>query len=58
MEWTGLEKFTRERFDELTRVDPAAWRNEVQDHGRLYDTLKSRMPRELYEQKERLEKAL
>ena len=58
IEWSGLEKFTRERFDELNKVDPAVWRNEVKDHARLYDTLKSRMPKELYEQKDRLERSL
>jgi phosphoenolpyruvate carboxykinase (GTP) len=58
IEWGGIENFSRARFDELTKVDPAVWRKEVEDHARLYDTLKSRMPKELYEQREALEKAL
>ncbi|MBI3045892.1 MAG: phosphoenolpyruvate carboxykinase (GTP) [Betaproteobacteria bacterium] len=58
LDWTGLESFTRERFEELTRVDPAAWRKEVQDHAELFDKLKARMPKELYQQREQLERAL
>jgi phosphoenolpyruvate carboxykinase (GTP) len=58
MEWSGLESFSRARFDELTKVDPAVWRKEVQDHAELYDKLKSRMPQELYAQRDALEKAL
>ena len=58
LEWSGLEGFTRDRFEELTKVDAAVWRKEVQDHAELYDKLKSRMPQELYAQREALEKAL
>jgi len=58
LDWTGLEGFSRERFGELTRIDPAVWRKEVQDHAELFEKLKSRMPQELYAQREALEKAL
>ena len=58
LEWSGLESFTRARFDELNKVDPAVWRKEVKDHKALFDKLKARMPQELYEQRERLERAL
>lgn len=57
-EWAGLEGFTRERFGELTKIDPAVWRKEVQDHAELFEKLKSRMPQELYAQREALERAL
>ncbi|MGH8635269.1 MAG: phosphoenolpyruvate carboxykinase (GTP) [Burkholderiales bacterium] len=58
MEWSGLESFTRARFEELTKVDPVAWRKEVQDHAELFDKLKARMPQELYAQRDELERAL
>jgi phosphoenolpyruvate carboxykinase (GTP) len=57
LEWAGLD-FPRERFEELSKVDPAVWRKEVKDHAELYEKLKARMPRELYEQREKLERAL
>jgi phosphoenolpyruvate carboxykinase (GTP) len=58
LEWVGLESFTRERFEELTRVDPQVWRKEVKDHAELFDKLKARMPQELYALREELERAL
>jgi phosphoenolpyruvate carboxykinase (GTP) len=58
LEWGGLESFTRARFDELMKLDPAAWRKEVKDHAELYEKLKARMPQELYAQREALERAL
>ncbi|MCC7484796.1 MAG: phosphoenolpyruvate carboxykinase (GTP) [Burkholderiales bacterium] len=58
IEWSGMDGFTRERFAELTRVEPAAWHREVADHAALFEKLRSRMPRELYAQREALEKAL
>ncbi|MGH8648132.1 MAG: phosphoenolpyruvate carboxykinase (GTP), partial [Burkholderiales bacterium] len=58
MEWSGLEGFTRARFEELTKVDPVAWRKEVKDHAELFDKLKARMPKELYALREQLERAL
>ena len=57
LEWTGLD-FPRARFEELSKVDTAVWRREVKDHAELFDKLKSRMPKELYEQREQLERAL
>ena len=47
-------RFTRERFEELTKFDPAVWRKEVKDHAELFDKLKARMPKELYAQREQL----
>ena len=58
MEWSGLESFTRERFNELSKVDPVAWRKEVKDHAELFEKLKSRMPQELYALRDQLERAL
>jgi phosphoenolpyruvate carboxykinase (GTP) len=57
LDWNGLD-MPRERFEELTRFDPALWRKEVKDHAELFDKLKARMPKELYAQREQLERAL
>jgi phosphoenolpyruvate carboxykinase (GTP) len=57
LEWTGLD-FSRERFEELSKVDPVVWHREVKDHAELYEKLKARMPRELYEQRDQLERSL
>jgi len=58
MEWTGLDGFGRKEFEQLTRVDPADWRKEVKDHAELFDKLKARMPKELYDLRDQLERAL
>jgi GTP-dependent phosphoenolpyruvate carboxykinase len=42
----------------LTRVDREVWRKELKDHAELYDKLKARMPRELYDLRADLEGAL
>jgi GTP-dependent phosphoenolpyruvate carboxykinase len=42
----------------LTRVDREVWRKEVKDHAELYEKLKARMPRELYDLRTELERAL
>jgi phosphoenolpyruvate carboxykinase (GTP) len=57
IEWSGLD-LGRERFAELSRIDSAVWRKEVQDHAELFEKLKARMPKELYKQREQLEGAL
>jgi len=57
IEWSGLD-IDRERYAELTRIDSGLWRKEVKDHAELFEKLKARMPKELYKQRERLERAL
>ena len=57
LDWHGLD-FSRETFEKLTAVDRGEWTEELKDHGRLFDTLKSRMPGELDEKREELERAL
>jgi phosphoenolpyruvate carboxykinase (GTP) len=49
---------SREAYEKLAAVDPKAWRNEVQDHGKLFDQLKSRLPGEMEDKRKELEKAL
>jgi phosphoenolpyruvate carboxykinase (GTP) len=58
LEWSGLEGFTRERFAALNKVEPAEWRKEVKDHAELFGKLKSRMPKELLDLRDQLERSL
>ena len=58
LEWAGIENFTRERFEMLNKVDSAVWHKEVKDHTELYEKLKSRMPKELYDLRDQLERSL
>ncbi|MBM4397473.1 MAG: phosphoenolpyruvate carboxykinase (GTP) [Deltaproteobacteria bacterium] len=51
LDWTGLP-LPRERFDELTRVDPAAWREEVSSHSDLFGRIGDRLPAALREAEE------
>jgi phosphoenolpyruvate carboxykinase (GTP) len=57
LDWEGLN-VTREDYEKLTNIDAAAWREEVKDHGRLFEQLKSRMPAELANKRNELEHAI
>jgi phosphoenolpyruvate carboxykinase (GTP) len=57
LEWNGLD-MTHGRFAKLTDVDYPAWREEVRDHARLFEQLKSRLPQELAAKQHELEMAL
>jgi phosphoenolpyruvate carboxykinase (GTP) len=46
IDWAGLESVTPEKFHELTRVDTHMWRDELRQHGELFDQLKTRLPAE------------
>ena len=57
LDWQGLD-MSRETYEKLAKVDPQAWRAEVQDHGKLFDQLKSRLPNEMEAKRRELEKAV
>jgi phosphoenolpyruvate carboxykinase (GTP) len=57
MDWQGMEGFDKARFEQLMTLDPAQWRQELVDHGALFEQLKSRMPGELMAKREELAKA-
>jgi phosphoenolpyruvate carboxykinase (GTP) len=46
IDWRGL-KMTEARFAELTRIDVAAWRSELELHEEWFEKLKDRLPRPL-----------
>ena len=58
LEWHGLEKVSRELFENLETVDPQLWQAELKDHQALFDKLASRMPAELTQKRAELERAL
>lgn len=58
LEWRGLDSVDRETFSKLTAVDAGLWRDELKDHAELFDKLKSRLPSEMVQQREELERAL
>jgi phosphoenolpyruvate carboxykinase (GTP) len=51
VDWRGLP-FSRERFDELQAVDPAAWRREVIEHEELFIELHDHLPPEMVYERE------
>jgi phosphoenolpyruvate carboxykinase (GTP) len=57
LDWNGLN-VTRQDYEKLTNVDPQAWREEVRDHSRLFEQLKTRLPSELADKRRELEQAI
>jgi phosphoenolpyruvate carboxykinase (GTP) len=57
-DWAGNTDMTEAKFGVITRIDPAQWKQELEAHGKLFDKLRSRLPRELPLQRELLESGL
>ncbi|MBI2485459.1 MAG: phosphoenolpyruvate carboxykinase (GTP) [Deltaproteobacteria bacterium] len=47
IDWRGLESFTKEKFQELMRVDSDMWKREVLSHEELFIKLYDKLPKEL-----------
>jgi len=47
IEWQGLEAVTPKSFEQLTKVDPQLWKQELKQHKELFDKLSDKLPREL-----------
>ena len=58
LNWTGLEKFTREQYDEIAGVNAAAWQKEVASHDELLGKLGAHLPRELEQLRAQLHQRL
>ncbi len=58
LQWRGLERFTREQYEEIARVDGPAWRKEVESHDELLGRLGAHLPRELESRRTRLHEKL
>jgi phosphoenolpyruvate carboxykinase (GTP) len=55
LSWDGLP-FTRAQFDAVTSIDAAAWQQELQSHGELFQQLAARLPAQLLSTKAQFER--
>jgi phosphoenolpyruvate carboxykinase (GTP) len=58
LNWRGLEKFTREQYQEIARVDDAAWREEIASHDELLGKLGTHLPGALEQRRSELHQRL
>ncbi len=54
MNLKGMEEMTRERFDEMMKIDPEEWRNELVLQNELFLKLYHELPKEMIYQRELL----
>jgi phosphoenolpyruvate carboxykinase (GTP) len=54
IDWTGLESFPRQTFEELQSFDRAAWQNEVLQHEELFMKLHDHLPPQMVYERELL----
>jgi phosphoenolpyruvate carboxykinase (GTP) len=47
LNWAGLERFERGRYEELTRIDERAWSEELKSHDELFGKLAGHLPQAL-----------
>jgi phosphoenolpyruvate carboxykinase (GTP) len=47
LSWAGLDKFPADQYRELSRVEQAAWKEELASHDELLGKLGAHLPREL-----------
>jgi phosphoenolpyruvate carboxykinase (GTP) len=57
LNWKGLN-FSAAQFDQVTSIDPAAWRAELQLHAELFEQLAYHLPAEMGATKSRIEERL
>ena len=44
LNWAGLERFERARYEEIARVDEQAWAAELKSHDELFSKLAGHLP--------------
>ncbi|HMP74351.1 MAG TPA: phosphoenolpyruvate carboxykinase (GTP) [Kiritimatiellia bacterium] len=54
IDWRGLDEMTRERFDEVMKIEPTEWHHELVLQDELFIKLYSHLPKELVFQRELL----
>jgi phosphoenolpyruvate carboxykinase (GTP) len=47
LNWSGLDRFERARYDEIARVDEQSWGAELKSHDELFSTLAGHLPPDL-----------
>ena len=58
LDWTGLEKLSSMQYAELTRIDTAAWKDELHSHDELFGKLGSHLPPPLEARRGRMHERL
>jgi phosphoenolpyruvate carboxykinase (GTP) len=58
LDWSGLERFSREQFAAATAIRHDEWQDELASHDELFAKLGARLPRELQLRREALGLAL
>jgi phosphoenolpyruvate carboxykinase (GTP) len=57
-DWAGNTEMNAKKFAAITHIEPAQWKQELDAHGKLFDKLAARLPRELPLLRELLELGL
>jgi phosphoenolpyruvate carboxykinase (GTP) len=57
IDWEGTG-ITKAEFDTLTKVDTDMWKQELENHGELFEKLKDRLPREMVLKRELMQLAM
>jgi phosphoenolpyruvate carboxykinase (GTP) len=47
LNWEGLDHFSRENYEQLMSIDSQHWREELQQHGQLFEKMQDKLPAEL-----------
>jgi phosphoenolpyruvate carboxykinase (GTP) len=58
MDWTGMEDFSKEQFNEIMMIDREPWKQELLSHEELFSKLYDRLPKEFFYMRELLLSAL
>jgi phosphoenolpyruvate carboxykinase (GTP) len=58
LNWQGLEKVSKNQYGELTSIDLAAWRDELQSHDELFAKLGKHLPAALESRRNRMHQQL
>ncbi|MEZ4824798.1 MAG: phosphoenolpyruvate carboxykinase (GTP) [Bacteroidia bacterium] len=46
IDWSGLETFSRDKFEELMTIDREAWKHELLSHAELFERMYDKLPKE------------
>ncbi|MGH6610424.1 MAG: phosphoenolpyruvate carboxykinase (GTP) [Burkholderiaceae bacterium] len=57
LRWEGLD-LSRAKFDQLMSIDTCEWRDEIRSHGELFAMLAGRLPQQLEQTKQDLDRRL
>jgi phosphoenolpyruvate carboxykinase (GTP) len=52
LDWTGMEEFTKDKFQKVMEIDRESWKREILSHEELFVRLYDRLPKEMLYEKE------